>query len=111
MALFKSKDSGATATMSAPTRAGAADPVIGADAAECMRVGQILVEREQLTPDNLATCLQQANGRRLNGTTLRKVQSQGTLILSRSRNWSDYKIVGGSSAHVSPSRRRRVLIS
>ena len=62
MALFKSKDSAGTATISAPARSSGTEAVVGPDAAECMRVGQLLVEREQLTPDHLATCLQQANG-------------------------------------------------
>ncbi len=61
MALFKSKDNaaGATATM---TRRDPAEPVVGTSAAECMRIGQILAEREQITPEHLATALQQANG-------------------------------------------------
>ena len=62
MALFKSKDSGGTATITAPARIASNEPVVGADAAECMHVGQLLVEREQLTAENLASALQQANG-------------------------------------------------
>ncbi|MFN8024147.1 MAG: GspE/PulE family protein [Acidimicrobiales bacterium] len=34
----------------------------GPHAAECMRIGQLLVDREQLTTDNLALALQTANG-------------------------------------------------
>ncbi len=42
-----------------PTRAG---PDPGQSAAECMQVGQLLVDANQLTPDALATTLQLANG-------------------------------------------------
>jgi type IV pilus assembly protein PilB len=66
MALFK-KDS---ATSDAPAATGGgsvatkekveAEP--GPHAAECMKMGQLLVDREQLTTDKLATALQTANG-------------------------------------------------
>jgi type IV pilus assembly protein PilB len=65
MALFK-KDS---ATPDAPATGGGsvatrekveAEP--GPHAAECMKMGQLLVDREQLTTDKLATALQTANG-------------------------------------------------
>eukprot|EP01041_Mallomonas_annulata_P017880 gene17880-36544_t len=66
MALFK-KDS---ATPDAPAATGGgsvatrekveAEP--GPHAAECMKMGQLLVDREQLTTDKLATALQTANG-------------------------------------------------
>ncbi len=57
MALFKSKENpGGTATLDAPAAPS------GAYAAECMRVGQLLVDVEQLNPEKLATALQQANG-------------------------------------------------
>ncbi len=59
MALFKSKDNATAPTASGPARG---EVVIGPDAAECMRVGQLLVDSEQLTPEQLATALQQANG-------------------------------------------------
>lgn len=61
MALFKSKDNaGSTAVATAPRES--AEPTPGAYAAECMRIGQLLVDTEQLTPEKLATALQQANG-------------------------------------------------
>ena len=52
MALFKSRDSGGTAVDDRP----------GESTSECMRVGQLLVEQEQLTPENLAMSLATANG-------------------------------------------------
>jgi type IV pilus assembly protein PilB len=60
MALFKSKDNGAPTPGATSTRT--AEPTGGPNAAECMRIGQLLVEREQLNPEHLATALQQANG-------------------------------------------------
>ena len=59
MALFKSKDTANTGTA---TAAKSAEPQVGPDAAECMRVGQSLVEAEHLSAEHLATALQQANG-------------------------------------------------
>ncbi|MEI7755100.1 MAG: GspE/PulE family protein [Actinomycetota bacterium] len=63
MALFRpNKDSGMLTLdrpVSAPTPTG---PAVGPSAAECLQVGQILVEAGQLTPEALATCLQIANG-------------------------------------------------
>jgi type IV pilus assembly protein PilB len=61
MALFKSKEAGTATTGTIASR----EPVEqepGAFAGECMRIGQLLVDAEQLTPDNLATALQAANG-------------------------------------------------
>jgi type IV pilus assembly protein PilB len=59
MALFKPNKEAA-----APS-AGATAPAavfVGESAAECLQVGQILVDAGQLTADALATCLQVANG-------------------------------------------------
>jgi type IV pilus assembly protein PilB len=62
MALFqKTKDSPADAAPSLP-RPLAALAAPGEAAGECMRVGQILVESEQLVAENLATALSGANG-------------------------------------------------
>ncbi len=64
MALFK-KDSG---TPDAPTGGGSVatrekvEVEPGPHAAECMKLGQLLVDREQLTTDRLALALQQSNG-------------------------------------------------
>ncbi len=61
MALFqKTKDSPEVAPSLPRPQAPAAEPAEAA--AECMRVGQLLVEREQLGPENLATALAGANG-------------------------------------------------
>ena len=60
MALFKSKDNSAAATVAPPREKVVVAP--GEHAAECMRIGQILVDAEQLSTENLATALQQANG-------------------------------------------------
>ena len=59
MALFKpTKDAAApTTSMPAPTAVH-----VGQSAAECLQVGQILVDAGQLTAEALATCLQIANG-------------------------------------------------
>ncbi len=59
MALFKpTKDAAApTTSMPAPTAVR-----VGESAAECLQVGQILVDAGQLTAEALATCLQIANG-------------------------------------------------
>jgi type IV pilus assembly protein PilB len=62
MALFKqSKDSGSTAVLDDDARRDEPAPP-GEAAAECMRVGQILVDAGHLTPDNLAIALSGANG-------------------------------------------------
>jgi type IV pilus assembly protein PilB len=62
MALFqKTKDSTDAPPPSLP-RPTAAVAIAGEAAAECMRVGQILVETEQLSADNLASALSGANG-------------------------------------------------
>jgi type IV pilus assembly protein PilB len=62
MALFqKTKDSPADAAPSLP-RPLAALAAPGESAGECMRVGQILVENEQLAAENLATALSVGNG-------------------------------------------------
>jgi type IV pilus assembly protein PilB len=62
MALFKNKD---TSTAD-PTKsgAGASTPVTsaGGSQTECMGVGQRLIEGGQISPENLATALQQAEG-------------------------------------------------
>lgn len=58
MALFRSKES----TASAPSGARSAAPTAGQHAAECMRLGQLLVESNQLTAEQLGTALQEANG-------------------------------------------------
>ncbi|MFZ4812569.1 MAG: GspE/PulE family protein [Ilumatobacteraceae bacterium] len=60
MALFKNKETppGAVAVASRDDTA----PAMGAHAAECMRIGQLLVDTEQLTPEQLASALQQSNG-------------------------------------------------
>ncbi len=62
MALFQktTKDSPDT-TLPAP-RLEAPPVVPGEAAAECMRVGQLLVEREQITAEHLASALSGANG-------------------------------------------------
>ena len=60
MALFKSKDNPAAAAAAVPRERVEAAP--GLYATECMRIGQILVDGEQLSTENLATALQQANG-------------------------------------------------
>jgi type IV pilus assembly protein PilB len=59
MALFKSKES-ATPTAAGPREK--AEPTPGAYAAECMRIGQILMDGEHLETEKLAVALQQANG-------------------------------------------------
>jgi type IV pilus assembly protein PilB len=64
MALFKGNK---TDTATAPDRradhkAGAASAPSGAHGAECMRIGQLLVDGDSITAENLATALQQANG-------------------------------------------------
>jgi type IV pilus assembly protein PilB len=62
MALFqKTKDSPDAPSLPAP-RLEAAPVVPGEAAPECMRVGQLLVEREQITADHLASALSGANG-------------------------------------------------
>ena len=60
MALFKSKDNSgsSTATLSREPEV----IVAGAYAGECMRIGQLLVDGEQLSPEQLAQALQEANG-------------------------------------------------
>jgi type IV pilus assembly protein PilB len=63
MALFK-KDN-APAGGEAPTAVATrerVEPEPGLHSAECMRMGQLLIDREQLTTDQLATALQSANG-------------------------------------------------
>ncbi|MEX0848328.1 MAG: GspE/PulE family protein [Ilumatobacteraceae bacterium] len=61
MALFKSKDNaGSTAVATMAREDTGSKP--GAYAAECMRIGQLLVDTEQLSPEKLATALQQGNG-------------------------------------------------
>ena len=64
MALFK-KDTGqpdsGSGGVAVATRE-KAEPVPGPHPAECMKMGQLLVDREQLTTDRLALALQQANG-------------------------------------------------
>ncbi len=61
MALFKKDNSPATTLTAAPP---AAHSVVapGEFAAECMRAGQFMVEADQLSPENLAVALGQANG-------------------------------------------------
>ena len=61
MALFRSKESPAVGERQNATRERVEEQP-GAHAEECMRIGQILVGGEQLSPENLATALQQANG-------------------------------------------------
>src|SRR4051794_36181287 len=62
MALF-TKTQREAGVAQAPTTGGLPAPEVGGlSAAECMQVGQILVEGEQLTPEALATTLQLANG-------------------------------------------------
>ena len=62
MALFKqSKDGGTTMTAGERPSIGFEAPA-GESASECMRVGQILVDTEQLGTDDLATALAQGNG-------------------------------------------------
>lgn len=61
MALFKSKENAGSTALATPPREDSG-PTPGAHAAECMRIGQLLVDTEQLNPDKLATALQQANG-------------------------------------------------
>jgi type IV pilus assembly protein PilB len=58
MALFRSKES----TTPAPNGAGVVAPSAGQHAAECMRLGQFLVDANQLTTEQLGTALQEANG-------------------------------------------------
>jgi type IV pilus assembly protein PilB len=60
MALFKSKDNSGGSVAVAPRERVEVAP--GLHAEECMRIGQILVDSEQLSTENLATALQQANG-------------------------------------------------
>ncbi|MEZ5249752.1 MAG: ATPase, T2SS/T4P/T4SS family [Ilumatobacteraceae bacterium] len=64
MALFK-KDS-ESGSKAAPAGAVAVKEKVEAEpgphAAECMKIGQLLVDREQLTTENLAQALQSANG-------------------------------------------------
>ncbi len=65
MALFK-KDSDAASRAAAPSGGVAlkekTEIESGPHAAECMKIGQLLVDREQLTTEQLATALQTANG-------------------------------------------------
>jgi type IV pilus assembly protein PilB len=61
MALFqKTKDSPDAPSLPAPRLE--APVVAGEAAAECMKVGQLLVEREQITAEHLANALSGANG-------------------------------------------------
>jgi type IV pilus assembly protein PilB len=62
MALFKSKDTGVVAAVRAGSTAVLEPSAPGAHGPQCMRIGQILVERQQLSPEHLATALQEANG-------------------------------------------------
>lgn len=61
MALFKSKESGAPTAVAAPPRE-RIEATPGPYAPECMKIGQLLIEQDQLSHDNLATALQMANG-------------------------------------------------
>jgi len=64
MALFK-KDNSAGATGDGTTAVMSREKVApepGPHAAECMKMGQLLVDRGQLTTENLASALQQSNG-------------------------------------------------
>ena len=62
MALF-TKSQREAGVAQAPTPGGLPAPEVGGlSAAECMQVGQLLVDGEQLTPEALATTLQLANG-------------------------------------------------
>jgi len=62
MALF-TKTQREAGTPGAPTSGALPAPEVGGlSASECMQVGQILVDGEQLTPEALATTLQLANG-------------------------------------------------
>jgi type IV pilus assembly protein PilB len=58
MALFRSKE----ATANAPSGALAVASSPGRNSAECMRIGQLLVDAEQLSAEHLATALQEAGG-------------------------------------------------
>ena len=58
MALFRSKE----ATTSASSGVLVAAPAPGRNSAECMRVGQLLVDTEQLSAEHLAIALQEAAG-------------------------------------------------
>lgn len=63
MALFKGTKEAPTPGEALPRPAAAAPVVVeGESAAECMKVGQYLVERNHLTPENLAASLGMANG-------------------------------------------------
>ena len=61
MALFQKTREPTEAAQSLP-RPQLPEPVMGEAAAECMQVGQLLAEREQLAPENLALALSGANG-------------------------------------------------
>jgi type IV pilus assembly protein PilB len=58
MALFRSKDT----TQNASSGVLAGVPVPGRNGAECMRIGQFLVDAEHLSAEHLATSLKEANG-------------------------------------------------
>ena len=60
MALFKSKDNSGSSTATLLREPEVI--VAGAYAGECMRIGQLLVDGEQLSPEQLAQALQEANG-------------------------------------------------
>ncbi|MDP9463744.1 MAG: hypothetical protein M3P52_03900, partial [Actinomycetota bacterium] len=61
MALFQKTKDPLDTPPSLP-RPVAAVALVGEAAAECMRVGQILIEIEQLSAENMATALSIANG-------------------------------------------------
>ena len=64
MALFKSKDTGAPAAR--PGSTAVLEPVApGAHGPQCMRIGQILIERQQLSPEHLAAAQLEAQGHAL----------------------------------------------
>ncbi len=60
MALFKSKEMAAPQAAATPREKVEVAP--GVYTAECMKIGQLLVEGDQMSHDNLATALQLSNG-------------------------------------------------
>jgi type IV pilus assembly protein PilB len=62
MALFRGKTDDPEASGGAGDASGESGPPAGESAAECMKVGQALVEAGALTPEALATALRTANG-------------------------------------------------
>ena len=75
MALFKSKEMAAPQAAATPREKVEVAP--GVYTAECMKIGQLLVEANQMSHDNLATALQLSNGERENAVRRRGTSCEG----------------------------------